>query len=846
MTNPKIVFFPEFKTKQELQDRVARASWYLSCLKPRAIQFFTNIQLEQLSISDYFHPSIKSFFKKLKSKDILKFTPIANKTELKEHLDNADIIICWQDDATIGKFLGKKFEDNLRLQGKNIYQIWPSERMEGSFYIEISKNFFSAKNGPIISKSQEKFLVLTKNFGYKENAFLFATGPSIKDYCKFDFSDGVSIICNSIINDNKLLEQVKPELLVFGDPIFHFGCSSYAYSFHEKLRETAERYDFKIIIPLKYYHLFVYNLPEFESRTIAIPYGADSPINLNLDKNFYIKTTDNILTFLMLPLASTLAKNIYLLGCDGRPLDENDYFWKHNDKTQFTGEMESIKKIHPSFFKLEYNEYYLRHCDTLENYFLAGEQEQHNYISLTFSYIPALIKRKYKFQDLLPKYLPENDIIVSINPDLQDEFGHFLHYDLRLREAFGDNMPFISLCSKDCKLDIPNILFRPLFTTNTWKFRKNDKKSEFNLFVDTLTEELKDLKLLKGQFRLFMYTGDIRYLSALFIAITHVKSRKWSLSINLFWAHFDVFEENFTKTLKFDTYKKILDLVTLLDKNIGVFVDSKQLQSKFNTDFNINLPLWPMIGVTNYPASSDSKENNNEQITVFCPATGQYAKGFDKFCQLIELYNKLHKNDNDDVNFIVRNLFRDSKKNNQNLTVFLENISHYKNVKILDGILTEKKYVHYFGTSDIILLPYRSDKFYSRTSGCLVDALYFKKVLVVANGTWMGNYVKDFNAGETYIDGDLDDMLDKLLKAIKYSNTEAKKSIDHSRWEKEFSPQNLANLILAQPYINNNSLYHLKKYKIELYKSVIFPQFKTIMYNMLGYIKRKWNNIKKF
>ena len=40
-----------------------------------------------------------------------------------------------------------------------------------------------------------------------------------------------------------------------------------------------------------------------------------------------------------MPLAATFADEVGILGCDGRPLQENTYFWAHNQKTQFNDKM---------------------------------------------------------------------------------------------------------------------------------------------------------------------------------------------------------------------------------------------------------------------------------------------------------------------------------------------------------------------------------------------------------------------------------------------------------------------------------------------------------------------------
>src|SRR5690606_28542788 len=103
---------------------------------------------------------------------------------------------------------------------------------------------------------------LALRLGRFDRAYLMATGPSIGQYRSFEYSNALAIVCNSVINNEELMENVRPQILVFADPIFHFGPSQYAATFREKLAESAQRHDFTICIPIKYYPLFVNAVPQ--------------------------------------------------------------------------------------------------------------------------------------------------------------------------------------------------------------------------------------------------------------------------------------------------------------------------------------------------------------------------------------------------------------------------------------------------------------------------------------------------------------------------------------------------------------------------------------------------------
>jgi hypothetical protein len=95
----------------------------------------------------------------------------------------------------------------------------------------------------------------------------------------------------------------------------------------------------------------------------------------------------------MLPVASSIAEEIYILACDGRkPGDVS--FWRHGETVQFEELMETVSQTHPSFFRdRNYSDYYSRHCQELEEMLEYGEKLGRKYYSLSSSRIPALIDR---------------------------------------------------------------------------------------------------------------------------------------------------------------------------------------------------------------------------------------------------------------------------------------------------------------------------------------------------------------------------------------------------------------------------------------------------------------------
>ncbi|WP_101758441.1 hypothetical protein [Oceanicoccus sp. KOV_DT_Chl] len=390
-SKPVVVFYPPFSNNGELNDQLARAVWYLSPLQPKKISFFSRSDIQPFSLPDSFSPVVRSLYCELKGREIIKLERDTTDINLARELEQADMVITWCENP----LAQASPEVREIIEGRTIkrFEIDKNLRLEGSKFILPSYSRFPKSRYETVKKCEERYASLAKTHANNKKAYLFCSGPSISQYKNYDYRDGISIICNSVINDTELMDWVKPKVLVFADPIFHFGCSTYTYEFYKQLKRVVEKYDLTIVLPLMYYNLFVYHMPEMEPRTIGIPFAGDIPVNLDLNSEFNLRATGNIFTFLMLPVASSLAEEIHILGSDGRPIENDDYFWEHNKKTQFVDQMDDIKVAHPSFFKLDYNEYYLEHCEAVKQYFQCGESAGKQYYSITPSYIPALKER---------------------------------------------------------------------------------------------------------------------------------------------------------------------------------------------------------------------------------------------------------------------------------------------------------------------------------------------------------------------------------------------------------------------------------------------------------------------
>jgi hypothetical protein len=56
--------------------------------------------------------------------------------------------------------------------------------------------------------------------------------------------------------------------------------------------------------------------------------------------------------------------------------------------------MAGIRRAHPGFFQIDYQDYYALHCETVRHWVAAAERKGKHVINLTPSHIPALAARR--------------------------------------------------------------------------------------------------------------------------------------------------------------------------------------------------------------------------------------------------------------------------------------------------------------------------------------------------------------------------------------------------------------------------------------------------------------------
>lgn len=225
-------------------------------------------------------------------------------------------------------------------------------------------------------------------------ALIIATGPTADSLDLDAFDADIRITCNSAVRNLAFIEQFRPHVIAFGDPIHHLGPSRYAAAFRADLVTALQQCDALAVLPPLGARLMTQHHPEVADRFICLPTDK-GPWRWPSLEDPRVHHTGNILTVYMLPVAFALADHVLIAGCDGRKSDEK-LFWRHSRTIQYDDElMETLYTTHPGWYRdRDYADYYSKHCDELEELIQVGEAHDKSVLSVTDSFIPALTRRR--------------------------------------------------------------------------------------------------------------------------------------------------------------------------------------------------------------------------------------------------------------------------------------------------------------------------------------------------------------------------------------------------------------------------------------------------------------------
>jgi FkbM family methyltransferase len=798
MSKNILTFYPAISTEAAMGDLYSRAAWFFARTKDVEVQFLLEDRSLQFAChekpeahgDDYEQLRVELMFRSV-------FTP---SSDWKRALKDSKAVLLWQQNALTP-------EVETLLKGKKIFRVDAEKvRMEGSFYIEANL-WLQPQKEKRISENREKFHKLKGKFSHYKKCHLLATGPSINRFKYEDYKDSLVVGCNSVFINEEIMARAGLDVLVFGDPIFHFGPSQYASDFRRQLLPAVRRYGFSIVIPFKYYGLFIDNYPELEPYVIGIPYEKEKDYNNRLLDDFCLKTTANILTFLMIPVGASFSNRLHILGCDGRPMDEDSYFWGHNKTTQLNDKMENIQQVHPGFFNIDYNEYYETHIEVLTGQLESCRRDGVLVTNETFSHIPPLQaihrqpleKVSKEVRQRLEPLMDKEFLFVSLNPDLRNEFGHYLHMDRKLLETVegmgGGCLAFAASEGEFADTADDNWIC-PILGGNSYDVNASENAPRIRLWysktVDPLRLALRELNAFQGKKILYWYAGHFVSLNFLMVALRELDCRNSRILVNLSGMYKALEDEEACEYAR-----RILQESRDFRKAKGVYLgtdNSRMIEFlKGEGESPLHVEMFPFTDL-----SMEAEPDPLDKFGVYYPSNAQLAKGFGIILQIIQGY--IGNYSAKDVQFTVRCMIRNAHEEGRLLKEIRALASQPADVTLLDHPMDPGEYARHYAMASVVLIPYDPASFGHRTSGQFLDALMAGKPVVCTKGTWAGELVEEMGCGLTF-DFDKPEDAATAIEQIRldYSAWQEKVQAAKKQWLEKYSCDAFVQNCLALP-----------------------------------------------
>jgi len=391
-------------------------AWYFPVSAPSAVKIQVPVieKLRDIAIVSLAAPSAQENY-------LTSSTRISLVSDDKVHLKDADAILLHDKN----KFFDLPIIQNF--PRVHIVDPWYYHSFEAFTYARLFERTLGSEiRKRVQEQSRDAFRQLISKSGKYKKAYVFGTGPSLAKARDFDYRDGFRIICNTTVKDQDLLDHIKPQLLVFLDEALFFSPSRYSAEFRRMVLKTVEKHGCRIMVPPHLVPFLTAHYPGLEGKTIGLfspgirDIGVRDIVNLLIKKpwrflsfapkldrisglkqqynfptpdNMSVMKTSSVMTSHMIPVASTIADEIYIIGADGRTKTEK-YFWSYNPSTQFTELMQTLYDTHPSFFRDSvYTDYYKQNSKYMEEVMAFGESRGKRYFSLTPSSFPSLMQR---------------------------------------------------------------------------------------------------------------------------------------------------------------------------------------------------------------------------------------------------------------------------------------------------------------------------------------------------------------------------------------------------------------------------------------------------------------------
>lgn len=401
----KIVYYPEFDTEDDLANHYYRACWYFPA---------ENNHCKEVSLYAKKGISLRNKPEYMGSSNV-STQHIKIKThvfELKKDAKTAKVVLLW-------KKCNEDFVNDLRQKGTIVVNVDTNDEnaIEYGRYCDLIWRYFKTEEEKkeIIQDSYNRFVSYAekiKESGWKTGC-VFGTGPSLETAREFDFSNCVSVVCNSIVQNRELLSHINPKFVTAGDVVSHLGVSLYAEVFRKDLLAYLKDSEAYYLTTAPFGYILLEQCPEISQKIILVEQITEEQ-NFDLTQLFGLPRLDSTFNIHMLPIIHTFCDNIFILGCDGKSKTRsNEDFWAHAQQAQYFDLVETGHKCHPTFDNNRKKSTYNRYQDSVIHSVINGEKKHgKRYYTLQQSYIDALEDKRLP-DELRKKFNASGQLILS-------------------------------------------------------------------------------------------------------------------------------------------------------------------------------------------------------------------------------------------------------------------------------------------------------------------------------------------------------------------------------------------------------------------------------------------------
>lgn len=379
------VLYPVFESTEEMAIEIYRAAHYLGQNDGQTIivPVSDTLSEENLDVDAIVCPS---FYEKISlPESIIKFMPGCEFNEAMKQGQFLDACSLIWDRTASGEIL--LVLHSFTVDRKNDAD---SEGVYSQIHLRANPAPSQAEQVKNEIKTWHRFI---NTQGHFRKVYVLGTGPSLQDAYNHDFSDGIRIVCNTIVKDKKLCKFIDPHLIFAADPLYHLSPVTYASTFRDDLIDILTRFPELLVVSYARFMPMIHQLfPEnLHSRFVGLDI-RNKTLDFPATTNLKVKGMHNILTS-MLQVASYLGNEIHFLGFDGRP-DKENRFWNSDNRHNYEELKVDLESAVPGFFKcMDYEEYFQLQCYNAELIMAHGEQLGKLYKALMPSTNPAFSRR---------------------------------------------------------------------------------------------------------------------------------------------------------------------------------------------------------------------------------------------------------------------------------------------------------------------------------------------------------------------------------------------------------------------------------------------------------------------